>query len=325
MAAQVTTLGKRIASAAEELLYAYGRLEELIGRYPLRGLKGPMGTAQDQLELFGGSQAMVKRLEQEVARHLGFSHVMISVGQIYPRSLDYEVLTALAQIAAGPSSLAMTMRLMAGQELLSEGFKPGQVGSSAMPHKMNARTCERINGFNADIHGYADMISRLSGTQWQEGDVSCSVVRRVALQGAFFAIDGLIESFLTVLTEYGPFPAMIEAELNHYLPFLTTTKILMEAVKRGVGREEAYAAIQEHSKAVAFYRLENGVDENDLYHRLGEDPRLPMTEAEIVDLVGEPLEFIGSAAQQVTDVARRIELIVAQHRDAANYVPGSIL
>ncbi len=73
VAAQATTLGKRFASAAEELLIAYERLDDLIGRYPLRGIKGPVGTAADQLDLFDGDAAKVAELERRVAAHLGFS------------------------------------------------------------------------------------------------------------------------------------------------------------------------------------------------------------------------------------------------------------
>ncbi len=323
--AQVTTLGKRLASAGEETLQAFARVEEILARYPLRGIKGPMGTSQDQLELLGGDRDKLAQLEAEVAKHLGFDQILGAVGQIYPRSLDYEVVSALAQVAAGPSSLATTIRLMAGYELATEGFKAGQVGSSAMPHKMNARTCERINGFNKIIQGFADMIGRLSGDQWQEGDVSCSVVRRVALPGAFFAIDGLIEAFLTVLDEFGAYPAVVERELDRYMPFLATTKILVGAVKRGVGRETAYAAIQQHAKAVALEMRQQGLAENDLYDRLGSDERIPFTSKQIRQLVGRPIEFIGDSKQQVIRSSKRVAALVKAHPKAAAYKPGAIL
>ncbi|MDI9581720.1 MAG: lyase family protein, partial [Thermobispora sp.] len=156
VAAQATTLGKRFATAADELLVAFERLENLLERYPLRGIKGPVGTAQDMLDLLG-SEARLAELEDRIAAHLGFSRRFTSVGQVYPRSLDYDVLTTLVQLAAAPSSLATTIRLMAGHELVTEGFKEGQVGSSAMPHKMNTRSCERVNGLTVILRGYAHM------------------------------------------------------------------------------------------------------------------------------------------------------------------------
>src|SRR5690606_22667395 len=241
--AQTPTVGKRIANSGEELLQAYYRLEDLLRRYPLRGIKGPVGTQQGMLDLSGGDTSKLEQLEAAVARHLGFDRVLDNVGQVYPRSLDLDVVSTLVQLAAGPSSFARTLRLMAGAELATEGFKPGQVGSSAMPHKMNARSCERINGLSVVLSGYLTMASGLAGDQWNEGDVSCSVVRRVMLPDAFFAIDGLFETFLTVLDDAGFYPAVIERELGRYLPFLATTKVLMSAVRAGVGREAAHEAI----------------------------------------------------------------------------------
>jgi adenylosuccinate lyase len=324
VAAQATTLGKRFASAADELLVAIARLEELIERYPLRGIKGPVGTSQDMLDLFGGQEKQLAGLEAEVAQHLGFRRTLTSVGQIYPRSLDYEVVTALVQLAAGPSSLATTIRLMAGHELVTEGFKDGQVGSSAMPHKMNTRSCERVNGLAVILRGYASMAGELAGNQWNEGDVFCSVVRRVALPDAFFALDGLFETFLTVLDEFGVYPAVVARELERYLPFLTTTKVLMAAVKNGVGRETAHEVIKEHAVAMAL-DLRKGSSENDLFRRLGEDGRLGLTEAQIVGIVGEPLSFTGAAVAQVAAVVAAIDTLAKRYPEAAAYTPGDIL
>ncbi len=323
--AQAPTLGKRFASAAEELLVAYERLDDLIARYPLRGIKGPVGTAADQLDLFDGDTGRAAELEHRVAAHLGFERVLASVGQVYPRSLDFDVLSALAQAAAAPSSLATTIRLMAGQELVTEGFRAGQVGSSAMPHKMNTRSCERVNGLAVVVRGYLSMVGELAGDQWNEGDVSCSVVRRVALPDAFFALDGLFQTFLTVLDEFGAYPAVISRELDRYLPFLATTKVLVAATRKGVGREVAHEAIKEHAVAVALAMREQGSAANDLFDRLAADPRLGLSRAEIDRLVADRGAFTGAAAAQVHAVADRVAAVAKRHPDAATYTPAPIL
>jgi adenylosuccinate lyase len=325
VAAQATTLGKRFASATEELLIAFERLEDLLGRYPLRGIKGPVGTAADQLDLLDGDSEKLAELEAHVARHLGFARVLSSVGQVYPRSLDFDVVSALAQIVAGPSSLATTIRLMVGQELVTEGFKPGQVGSSAMPHKMNTRSSERVNGLAVIVRGYLSMVGELAGDQWNEGDVSCSVVRRVALPDAFFATDGLFQTFLTVLDEFGAYPAVIARELDRFLPFLTTTKLLVAAVRKGVGREVAHEVIKEHAVAVALAMREKGVAVNDLFDRLAVDGRLRLTRAEIDTLVADRAAFVGAAPAQVRAVADRVAEIVGRYPSAAGYTPAPIL
>jgi adenylosuccinate lyase len=319
--AQITTLGKRFASAAEELLFAYERLVALQDRYPMRGIKGPVGTAQDSIDLLGSSKAHLT-LENAIAKELGFNKVLDSTGQIYPRSFDYDVVTTLVQIASSPSSLATSIRLMAGAELVTEGFKAGQVGSSAMPHKMNTRSCERVNGLAVVLRGHASMVGELSGDQWNEGDVACSVVRRVALPDAFYAIDGLLETMLTVLDEFGAFPKVIAAELERYLPFLVTTKILMAAVKAGVGRELAHEVIKEHSVKAAL-EMREGL-KNTLLDDLAEDNRLPFDRAELDKLISKPLEFTGEAREQISRVVTRVNLVVSAHPVAAKYAPHSI-
>ena len=325
VAAQVTTLGKRFATAANELLVAYQRIDELINRYPLRGIKGPVGTSQDMLDLLGGDIDKLQQLEGRIGQHLGLAEVFVSTGQVYPRSLDLDVVTALAQVAAAPSNLATSIRLMAGHELVTEGFQPGQVGSSAMPHKMNTRSCERVNGLAVIIRGYVSMVGELAGDQWNEGDVSCSVVRRVALPDAFFALDGLFQTFLNVLKGFGAFPAVIDAELQRYLPFLATTKVLIAAVRHGVGRETAHEVIREHSIAVALQMRETGRTDNDLLHRLAADPRLGVTRAELEAAIAEPTELTGVAGRQVAALAEQIATIAAAHPEAAAYRPGPVL
>ena len=321
--AQPTTLGKRLAMFGQELQIAFARIEELLGRYPVRGLKGAVGTQLDQLTLLGGDNAKVDQLEARVIKHLGFHASLGAVGQVYPRSLDFEVVTALHQLGAAAASFATTLRLMAGAGLLTEGFQPGQVGSSAMPHKVNARNCERICGFSTILSGYVTMTGALAGHQWNEGDVSCSVVRRIALPDAFFAIDGLLETYLTVLRQMEVFPAAIGAENERNLPFLATTTILMEAVKHGAGRETAHEAIKEHALAAA-KALRSGGDA-DLLARLAGDKRLGLGKKALVAILSENARFVGAAPHQVDAFVAEVKPLARKHKGAADYQPGRLL
>jgi adenylosuccinate lyase len=325
VAAQATTLGKRFASAAEETLLAFERIDELLGRLPLRGIKGPVGTSQDQLDLFEGDVAKLDELERRIAAELGFERTFTSVGQVYPRSLDLDVVAALVQLASGPSSVATTIRLMVGQELATEGFVPGQVGSSAMPHKMNTRSSERINGLTHVLRGHLTMAAGIAGEQWNEGDVSESQVRRVILPDASFACEGVLLTTMAVLDGFGAYPAIIERELQRYLPFLATTKFLVAAVKAGMGREAAHEVIKEHAVAVALAQREKGAEGNDLVERLGRDERFPLSESQLAALLTEPLDFVGDARRQVQRVVERVESVVARFPEAATYLPEPIL
>jgi adenylosuccinate lyase len=322
--AQPTTFGKRLAMFGEELLGAFTRLEELLARYPVRGLKGAVGTQLDQLTLLGGDSAKVDQLEARVLKHLGFHASLSAVGQVYPRSLDFEVVTALHQLAAPAASCATTLRLMAGAGLLTEGFQTGQVGSSSMPHKVNARNCERVCGFATILSGYVTMTGALAGHQWNEGDVSCSVVRRVALPDAFFAIDGLLETWLTVLQQMEVFSAAVAAENERNLPFLATTTILMEAVKHGAGRETAHEAIQEHALAAA-KALRSGNGDSDLLARLAGDRRIGLGKKALQAILGENARFVGAAPHQVDEFLAAVKPLAKKHRGAAEYRPGRLL
>ncbi len=321
--AQPTTMGKRIAMFGQEMLVAFARLEELLARYPVRGLKGAVGTQLDQLTLLGGSAQKTADLESRVLRHLGFRNSLGSVGQVYPRSLDFEVISALHQVGAAAASFATTVRLMAGAGLMTEGFQEGQVGSSAMPHKVNARNCERICGFSTILSGHVTMAAGLSGHQWNEGDVSCSVVRRVALPDAFFAIDGMLETFLTVLLQMEVFPAAIVAENERNLPFLATTTILMEAVKRGAGRETAHGAIKEHALAAA-KALRSGGDA-DLLSRIAGDRRVGLGKKALQAILADSARFVGAAPHQVDAFVAEVKLLSHRFKEAAAYQPGRLL
>jgi adenylosuccinate lyase len=294
VAAQVTTLGKRFASCAEELLFAVDSLENLLARLPFRGLKGPVGTSQDALSAMGSTKELEK-LEENLAQQFNFENTWNSVGQVYPRSVDFEVVSKLLQLAAAPSSMATTIRLMAGAGLVSEGFKEGQVGSSAMPHKMNSRSSERINGMMVLLRGYNTMAADLAGDQWNEGDVSCSIVRRVVIPDSFYVIDGLLHTSMTILQEFGAFEEKIGSELKENLPLLATTKILLECVKSGMGREAAHELIKKHS-----------VKSGDFFAGLAQENGFPFSEQQLQSFIKEPADFAGNADRQSAEVQKLI-------------------
>ena len=323
--AQMTTLGKRFANLGQETLLAYERLEDLLNKYPLRGLKGPVGTQQDLLDLFEGDAGKVAELEERVANQLGFEQTLQAVGQIYPRSLDLDVVSALTQTASPLGNIALQIRLMAGLDLATEGFNEGQVGSSAMPHKMNARSAERVNGFVSVLRGHLTMAASIAGDQWNEGDVSCSVVRRVVLPDAFFAIDGALETILTVLDGFGSYSNVIDRELERYLPFLATTRLLMASVKAGAGREEAHEIIKQHAIEAALEIREGSSGENDLIERLVNDPLLPLDRDAATDALSDRGAFIGMADSQVSDFVASAATITSKHPGAESYRPSPIL
>ncbi len=300
---QTTTHGKRLSYIAEEMVRVGLRpLSFLINNYPLRGIKGPMGTQQDMVKhLKSAPNAM--ELEDHMRKHLGFQEIFVSVGQTYPRSLDYWTVSTLLQVGFAAGNFSNLIRLMAGLELAHEGFGDEQEGSSAMPHKVNSRTCERIRSLLRILGGHTVMLMQTAGDQWFEGDVSCSAVRRVALSDAFYAIDGILESMLHVLDEMQIFPQMIKRELDRYLPILSTTGLLMAAVKNGMGREDAHSIIGEHARAVVKTWRE-GRDAS-LIDLLSSDGRFLVSKQEMFEIIAKPDH--GLADRHVAEVAVMIK------------------
>jgi len=325
VAAQPTTLGKRFAMFGEEILKAFKTIDQLIESYPLRGIKGAVGTLLDIKTLFNNDSQKVEAFQNKIALYLGFNEHLNAVGQVYPRSLDLKVISTLCQVSAGASSLCKTLRIMAGNELLSEGFQKGQVGSSAMPHKMNSRNCERVNGFDVILKGYLMMVGGLSGDQWNEGDVSCSVVRRVALPDAFFAIDGLLETFMTILKEMTIFENMIDQETKRYLPFLISTTLLMEAVKKGVGRERCHEIIKQHSHNVMNDLKKNNISTNDLLKRLGDDHDFPLSNNELIGILDTPELYLGEALKQTDIFCLEIKDLVKKYPEMLQVIPEALI
>jgi adenylosuccinate lyase len=274
-------------------------LEELLNRLPLKGLKGPVGSGQDAISALGSVKDLTK-MEEVIAKEFGFENTLTSVGQIYPRSIDFEVVSKLLQIAAAPSSMATTIRLMAGSGLASEGFKAGQVGSSAMPHKMNSRSSERINGMMVLLRGYTTMAADLAGDQWNEGDVSCSVVRRVVIPDSFYVIDGLLHTFMTILTEFGIFEDNINKELSENLPFLASTQVLMSCVKAGMGREIAHEMIKKHATTTT---------PSNFFVALTSEKDFPLTIDQLNQLIKNPADFAGSAVEQSKEIEDQINKV----------------
>ena len=313
--AQLTTLGRRFATWGEELTFALTHLHQLSIRLPLKGIKGPIGTSQDLQDLFGD---LYLEIEQGIAKELGFENLLEAPSQIYPRSIDFEVVSSLLQIAAGPSNVAINIRIMSGYGLLSEGFGRDQVGSSAMPHKVNARLSERVNGLTAILKGHLVMVQELLGNQWNEGDVSCSVVRRVALPDAFYAIDAILDTSMRILADLTVDTDSIDNEVKRYLPFLLTTKILALAVKKGLGREDAHALIKAHS-ITASQNLKI-MQENNLLALVAEDKRLGMSLIELESLA-KPGELVTGAIRQTHTFLKNSQKLVNSNPDAIAYRP----
>jgi adenylosuccinate lyase len=126
-------------------------------------------------------------------------------------------------------------------------------------------------------------------------------VRRVVIPDSFYVLDGLLHTFMTILNEFGVFEENIKTELAEKLPFLATTKILMECVKVGVGREVAHEIIKKY-----FTSSKPG----DFFTALANDKNFPLSVAQLKSLVQDPSSFSGLAIEQSEAVKSLIEKVI---------------
>jgi adenylosuccinate lyase len=148
------------------------------------------------------------------------------------------------------------------------------------------------------LRGYNTMAADLAGDQWNEGDVSCSVVRRVVIPDSFYVLDGLLHTFMTILQEFGAFEEEIKAELVEQLPVLATSKILMECVKAGMGREAAHQLIKKHSISITT---------DNFFEALAKEKEFPLSLDQLKNLIVDPSVFAGKASEQSEYVTQRIK------------------
>jgi len=296
--AQIVTLGKRACLWAQDVLFDIEDLEAALARLRARGVKGTTGTQASFLALFDGDADKVRRLDDLVAKKLGFSETYPVTGQTYPRKVDTHVLRVVAGIGESVHKFATDLRLLQNLKEVQEPFGKKQVGSSAMAYKRNPMRCERACAI-ARYLMVAPLHSEFTtAVQWFERTLDDSAIRRISIPEAFLACDGVLNLYLSVMEDPVVYPKVIEKHLRAELPFMATENILMACVKRGGDRQALHEVIREHSHAAAAQVKEGG--ENDLLDRLANDPAVGLSREEIDELL-DLRQFVGRAPEQVSE------------------------
>lgn len=297
--AQPTTLGKRAAIWAQDLLLDYEELCFLLENKKLRGCKGTTGTQASFMELFDNDEAKVKQLDQMVAHRMGYEKSFAVSTQTYSRKVDSRILNALGSIAQSAHKFSNDIRLLQNLKEVEEPFEKGQIGSSAMAYKRNPMRSERM----ASLANYviADTLNPAitAATQWFERTLDDSANKRISIPEAFLAVDGILDLYLNITDGLVVYPKVIESHLMKELPFMATEMILMDAVKAGGDRQELHERIRVHSMAAGKVVKEEGL-ENDLLKRIAEDAMFPMN-MEQLKAIMSPINFVGRAPSQTVE------------------------
>ncbi|MCI8405739.1 MAG: adenylosuccinate lyase [Oscillospiraceae bacterium] len=297
--AQLTTVGKRATLWAQDFLLDLQEAEHRIASLRLLGSKGTTGTQASFMELFEGDSGKVKRLEEAVAREMGFEQVMPVSGQTYTRKVDYQVLSVLSGVAQSASKFSNDIRLLQSFKELEEPFEAHQIGSSAMPYKRNPMRSERITSLSRYVMIDCLNPAFTAGTQWFERTLDDSANKRIAVAEAFLAVDSILNILLNICGGLVVYPKVIAQRVQRELPFMATENIMMAAVKKGGDRQELHERLREHSIAAARIVKEQG-GENDLLRRISGDPAFGLTEAEL-NAILDPARFTGRCQEQVEE------------------------
>jgi adenylosuccinate lyase len=298
--AQPTTVGKRNTLYIQDLLMDLEYVEMLEKQIKARGAKGTVGTQATFIELFKGDHEKVRKLDKLVASKLGFSDVFRVTGQTYTRKLDMKTAETLAGIGATAHKFAVDLRLLSNLKVQEEPFAKQQVGSSAMAYKRNPMRSERMTGLARKLMGLPGNFAATYATQWFERTLDDSAIRRMDIPQAFLLTDAILKLFVNITDGMVVYPKQIERHLMQEIPFMATEKILMACVEKGKSRQELHEIIKIHSVAAGKVVKEEGLD-NDLFTRLGDDPSVPYSRDELIELVKESGLFTGRAKEQTEE------------------------
>lgn len=302
--AQLVTVGKRAALWLQELEMDYENLEFAIANTKLRGVKGTTGTQASFLQLFDGNHEKVKKLNELVVKKMGFDKSFAVSGQTYSRKYDYNILSALSQIAQSAYKFANDIRILQNMKEIEEPFEKNQIGSSAMAYKRNPMRSERICSLARYVITLPANAANTAATQWFERTLDDSANRRLVMAQAFLSIDAILEIYMNVADGLVVYENTINKHIMAELPFMSTEVILMECVKAGGDRQELHEKIRVHSMEASKMVKQYGKD-NDLIDRIKKDKAFSAINDKI-DSILNPKNFIGRAKEQTIEFINEI-------------------
>mgnify|MGYP001109866956 FL=1 len=297
--AQLTTVGKRATLWMYELIQDIEELEHRLDKLLLLGSKGTTGTQASFMELFDGDEQKIKKMEDLIAKSLGFSGCVPVSGQTYSRKVDAYFLSVLSGFAQSAYKFANDLRILQSFEEMEEPFEKNQIGSSAMPYKRNPMRSERICALARYVIADSVNPAFTAGTQWFERTLDDSANKRIAVSEAFLAVDAILNIYMNVTSGLVVYDRVVYRRVMEKLPFMATENIMMKSVKKGGNRQKLHEQLRVHSHAAAAkVKLEGGV--NDLIERIENDPAFPLSRQEIESEL-DPTLYIGRSVSQTEE------------------------
>ena len=311
--AQLTTVGKRATLWCYDFVLDLKELERVRDELPFRGAKGTTGTQASFLALFHGDHDKVRRLDELVARKMGFTKLFPVTGQTYSRKIDVQVMNALSGLGQSAHKWGSDLRLLAHRQEIDEPFEADQVGSSAMAYKRNPMRAERMCSLARFLMGLPAMAAETAATQWFERTLDDSAVRRLTIPQAFLTADAVLRIGLNVARGLVVNREVIARNVRDYLPYMLTENIMMAAVASGSDRQDVHERVRQHSHTVTA-KVKNGTGSSwELLDLLRADPAFRSVP---IDASPDVAQFHGRSPAQVADfISAEIEPIRSRYAD----------
>jgi len=278
--AEPMTFGMKFGSWAWELKRDLDRLVDARKNVAFGAISGAVGT-YSSIDPF---------VEEYVCEHLGLAHDPLST-QVISRDHHAYLAGVLATTAATCDRIATEIRSLQKTDTLEveEPFRKGQKGSSAMPHKRNPITLEKVCGLSRVVKANAQ-VAFDNVALWHERDISHSSAERVAQADSFMALDHMLTCLIRIVDGLILYPARMKANLDLTRGLIYSSKVLLALVDTGISREDAYKIVQRNSMAV-WDDVHAAVDGLDLRARLEADPECTVT-PETLDEIFDPWDFL---------------------------------
>ncbi len=280
ISAEPMTFGMKFGSWAWMLKRDLERMEDARAMIATGAISGAVGS-YSSIDPF---------VEEYVCERLGLTPDPLST-QVIARDRHAQVMATLATVASTLESIAVQVRLLQQTDVIEaeEPFKRGQKGSSAMPHKRNPITVERVCGLARVVKANAQ-VAFDDVALWYERDISHSGAERVALADSFIALDYMFSKMEPLLDGLFTYPAKMEHNLWRTRGLIFSSKVLLALVQTGITREEAYAIVQRNAMKV-WEDIQNAVDGPTYRERLEADPECNLS-TEQLDEIFDPWTFL---------------------------------
>ena len=296
--AQLTTVGKRATLWAYDFVLDLRELERRRDELPFRGAKGTTGTQASFLALFRGDHDKVRKLDELVAKKMGFATLFPVTGQTYSRKADTQIVDALSGLAQSAHKWGSDLRLLAHRQEIDEPFEKDQIGSSAMAYKRNPMRAERMCSLARFLMGLPAMAAQTVATQWFERTLDDSAARRLYIPQAFLTADAILRLSQNVASGLVVNKPVIAKNVREYLPYMATENLMMAAVAAGADRQDVHETVRVHSHAVTAKVKEGTGSTAELLTLLARDPAFSRI---TVETTPDPASFYGRSPEQVEE------------------------